>query len=125
PRYAALTWQRSLTAPRLSRRPHRADPARRPAAAGAAYRVRQLVSLDEPYVLDALDDQLGDAIARREPYRLAGIVVDHDHLDLPAVAGVDGAGRIDQPDAHARREAPTRVDKGRVAERAGHRDAGR
>src|SRR5437016_9238239 len=61
-----------------------------------ARRAGQLGDLDELRVLDPLDDQLGDAVAAAQPDRVARVQVDDDNLDLAAVAGVDGAWRVDQ-----------------------------
>jgi hypothetical protein len=61
--------------------------------AGGVVEVADLLDTDG---FDALDDELGDAVAARKMDGLGGVEVDEDDLDLSAVAGVDRAGRVDQ-----------------------------
>lgn len=88
-------------------------------------RVRQLIHLDEASPFDPLDHQLGEPVPPREPDPLPRVVVDHDDLDLTAVAGVDRAGRIHQRHPAPGCQSGTRVDEGRVPQRQRDRSAGR
>ena len=74
--------------------------------------------------LDPLDDQLGDPVAAPEHHGLARVEVDHAHLDLAAIAGVDRAGRVDQADPVPDRQPGARVDERGVAVRQRDGDAG-
>ena len=56
---------------------------------------------------------------------LARVEVDQQHLDLAAVARVDGAGRVDDRDPEPGRQPGARVHQGDVAVRQRDRDAGR
>ena len=53
------------------------------------------------------------------------VVVDEQHLDLAAVAGVDRAGRVDHPDAELVRQSRARVHERRVPGRQRDRHPGR
>src|SRR5205823_9473343 len=97
---------------------------RRAEAAGAAGAFGECVDLDDVYLLDALDHQLGDAVAAREGDWCRGIVVDEDDADLAAIACVDQAGRVDEAQPVAQREAGARQDEAGVAVGQRHRDAG-
>jgi hypothetical protein len=55
-------------------------------------------------VLDALHDQLRDAVAAAQVQLGARVVVDEAHADLAAVAGVDRSGRVHDGQAGPRRE---------------------
>src|SRR5438270_6119426 len=55
---------------------------------------------------DLLDDELGDTVADLDLERLRGVVVDQDHPDLVAVAGVDQTRGVQA--AHAVAERQTR-----------------
>lgn len=73
-------------------------------AAFAALGPGQLLDFDKVRLLDPLDDELRDAITARQPKRVSRVMVDQRHPDLPAVAGVDRAGRVDDRDAVLRGE---------------------
>ena len=68
----------------------------------------------EHHVLDALDEELGDPVARGDRERLVA-VVDEDDLDLAAVVAVDDAGQ--GVDAVADGQPAARPDESDVAER--------
>ena len=93
--------------------------------AGAALGRRQLVDLDELRASTRWNDELRDPVAAGEAQRRGRIVVDHDDLDLAAVAGVDGARRVDQPEAGPRGQTGPRVHERGVAVRERNRDPGR
>jgi hypothetical protein len=63
----------------------------------------------ERCALDALDDQLGDAVATGEDHRFVGIQVDHADLDLPPKAGVNRTGSVDETYPVAHGEAGPRM----------------
>ena len=63
----------------------------RTVAPGAPDRLGQDLHLDEPRPLEPLDDQLGDPVAAVRVTASTRVVVDQQHLDLAAVARVDGA----------------------------------
>lgn len=65
-------------------------------AARAAHALRQLLDLDDVGRHDALQDELRDAVALLD--RKVGVgVVKQQHLDLPAVVGVnDARARVDE-----------------------------
>src|ERR687890_2149504 len=92
---------RRLRSIRLRRRPNGMSvgpllvdarvPAGGPVAPGAPRALRQLLDRHEAGAHDRLHHQLGDAIAPAQRQRGRGVEVDQVDLDLPAVAGVDGA----------------------------------
>jgi hypothetical protein len=86
--------------------------------------IRQLVHNLEPRVFDALDHQLGDPVATLDADRFRRVVIDHDHLDLAAVTGVDRARCIDQSETCPDRQPGPRVNETRVSVRDGECDPG-
>ena len=80
--------------------------------------------LDLGSVLIPLHDQLRDAIAALEDDRSVQIVVDQTHLDLPAVAGVDGARGVDHRQSRFRGQARTWVYQADGPQRQSERDTG-
>ena len=93
--------------------------------ARAAGRTGEALHLDEPGLLHLLDDQLGDPVAAGQVDRLPRVEVDQQHLDLAAVAGVDGPGRVDDRHPEPGGEPGARVHQGDVPVRQRDRDAGR
>ena len=91
----------------------------------ATHRGGEDVDLDEPGALEPLDHQLGDPVAAAQLDRLDRVVVDQHHLDLAAVARVDGAGGVDDREAVARRQPGARVDQRDEAVGQRERDPGR
>src|SRR2546423_305754 len=75
---------------------------RRAEAAGAARGRRDHYDLDEPSLLDALHDELGEALAARDHEGLPP-QVGEQHLHLAAVVAVDGAGAVEHGDAVSQR----------------------
>ncbi len=56
------------------------------------------------HFLDALDDQLRDAVAAAYRVVVGGVGVHEHGLDLAAIRGVDQAGRVDDADAVLQRQ---------------------
>src|SRR4029077_18540000 len=81
----------------------RASPSGAAEAAGTPFAGRQLVDLDQVGMLDALDHELGDAIATRDRGGRA-IVIDEQHLDLASITAVDQSGRVERGEAVAEGE---------------------
>ena len=78
------------------------------------------LDLDEPRLLDPLDHQLGDPVARGAASTgVVRVEVDQQHLDLAAVAGVDGARARSRSTARAGRPAPSAGAPARRTRRAG------
>lgn len=71
-------------------------PPRTPEPAGATHALVELLDLDHGRRVDALDDELGDAVALL--HLVVGLaVVEQQHLDVAAVVGVDDArARVDE-----------------------------
>jgi hypothetical protein len=86
----------------------------RPEAAASTLARRKLVDLDEPNAGDGSDDELGDAHSGLDDEVVVRIGIEEHDADLPAVAGVDEAGRVHDPDAVARSEAGTRLHESGV-----------
>ena len=84
----------------------------------ASDRVGEFLDLDEPGPLEPLDDQLGDPVAAAQLDRLARVVVDQHHLDLAAVAGVDGARGVHDRQPVPGGQAGARVHQRDVPRRA-------
>lgn len=42
------------------------------------------------------DDKLGDPVAGLDPEHLGGIIVEQQHLDFPAVAGINQPGGVNK-----------------------------
>src|SRR4051812_34019266 len=93
-------------------------------AGAGTHRLRQFVDLDELRVLDALEHELGDAVAAAQNDRLGRIVGDDDHLDLAAIPGVDGARSVDETEPGTHGKARSRMHECRVTIWYGDRDAG-
>lgn len=72
------------------------EPTRRPVPADPPGRVGQPVNDTEPGAFHPLDNKLCHPVPTRQAQNLPGILVEHDHLDLTAVPGVDRAGCVDQ-----------------------------
>jgi hypothetical protein len=87
-------------------------------------RFRERVHLDELGSHDRLDDELGDPVTAAKLDRCCAIGVDDDHLDLTSIAGVDGAGSVDQGQPVAESQAGSRMDKSGIPRRERHRNAG-
>jgi len=75
-----------------------AEPAR------AALGPRKLVHRDEPYLGEALHDELGDAVPARDRDGL-GAVVDDEDADLPAIVRVDRPRGVQERAAARQRPA--------------------
>lgn len=67
---------------------------------------RDLDQLDQ---LDPLDQQLGDPVAAAHHDRRGRVEVDQRHLDLAAIAGVDGARTVDDRKPHSRSQSGPRM----------------
>src|SRR5690606_31209616 len=82
----------------------------------------QALDLGEVDAADLLDDQLGDAVPPPHGERLGPVGVEQVHEDLAPVAGVHGAGRVDDRDPVPGRETRPRVHETGVAvrQRDGH-----
>jgi hypothetical protein len=80
-----------------------------PEAASAPARRRELDDLEPAGAGDRRDDQLRDAVAPPDVEVLAA-EIDHQHLDLAAVVGVDRARAVRQRHAVAQGEAAARAD---------------
>ena len=89
----------------------------RPIPTNAARRARQLGDRHECGHTDRLDDQLSDSVTPGNAHRVAAVGVDQANLDLTAIAGVHGAGRIHDADAVPGGESGPRVHEARVAGR--------
>ncbi len=98
---------------------------RRPEAALAALRVRQLVDLDEAARLDPLDHQLGDPLTAHDLERHGRVGVDQQHLEFAPVAGVDQARRVEAGDTVSQGQAAAWLDEAGVALRNGDGGSGR
>src|SRR5699024_7280835 len=86
-------------------------PARRAVPPVAAVGVVEFGHLHHVPELDALDEELGDPVAPVDPDGLRGVEIDQVDLDLAAVAGVHGAGRVDDRQPGAGGEPGPRVDQ--------------
>jgi hypothetical protein len=62
-----------------------------------------------------LDDQLGDPVTASNAHGAPTVGVDQAHLDLAAIAGIDGARGVHDADAVLRCQSRSRVDERRVA----------
>jgi hypothetical protein len=82
--------------------------------------VRQRVDLDEVGPLDSLNHELSQPVATSELDRTDRIQVDHDHLDLASIPGVDRPRSVDQCHATPCREPGPGVDERGVTK--GQRD---
>ncbi len=80
-------------------------------------------NLDQLDQLDLLDQQLGDAVAAVHHDRRGWIEIDQRHLDLAAIARVDGARTVDDRKPHPRGQSRAGVDQADHAERDGDGDA--
>ena len=76
------------------------------------------------HVGDRLDDELCDSVAATNLVVVVRIVVDHDHLQLAAVRGVDDARGVDERNPVLERQPAARHDHAHVAARYGDRHAG-
>jgi hypothetical protein len=76
-------------------------------------------------MLDPLDDKLGDPVAAAQFDRMMAIVIDRYHLDLTAIARIDGAWSIDDTETGMSRKARARMYESGVPIRNRHRDPGR
>jgi hypothetical protein len=72
----------------------------------------------------AADDELGDAVPPGDLDRVGPVVVDQDHEDLAAVAGVDRTGRVEHRHTEPGGQAGARVDQTHVTVRNGQGDPG-
>lgn len=79
--------------------------------------------LDQLYQLDALHQQLGDAVAAMHHDGLDGVEVDQRNLDLAAIARVDGAGTVDDRKPDPRGQSRARMHQADHSKRNGDRDA--
>jgi hypothetical protein len=86
-----------------------------PPAARAPLGPGQAVADLDLHVLDALHDQLRDALASRDLDVVARVGVDEEDLELAAVAAVEQAGRVEARDAVAQRQPAPRLDEPGVA----------
>ena len=59
----------------------------------------------------ALDDHLGDAVARVEDGGMLRVEIDQRHFDLATISGIDGAGRVEHGDALLGGKAGARMDQ--------------
>ena len=75
--------------------------------------------------LDALHDELGDAVAAVDRVVVLGVGVQQDDLQLATVRGVDEAWGVDDGDAVAQGQAAAGEHEAGVPRRDGHRDARR
>src|SRR3989475_1888765 len=89
-------------------------------AAGAALARGELVRLDRLGALNALEDELGDALAAPERHRRLGVVVDEQHFQLTAVARIDQSGRVE--DRHAPLQGEPRAGQHEPGVPRGHGD---
>ena len=78
--------------------------------------------LDQLDQLDALHQQLRDAIAPSHHDRRVRVEVDQRDLDLPPIARIDGARTVDDRKPYARGQTRARMDQPHHAERNRHRD---
>ena len=90
-------------------------------AALAAVAAGKALHRDEAGSGHGQDDELGDPVAGGDRVRRRAVGVEQDDADLAAVAGVQGAGRVDDRDAVLGGEAAARDDEGRRSRRAGRR----
>ncbi len=86
-------------------------------AAVAAQAVVEFVDLDEFWQFHALNEQLGDPVAAADGDGGVQIVVDQTHLDLTAIAGVDGARSVDDRQTRPSSQTRPRVDQSDGADR--------
>ena len=63
----------------------------------------------------AHQDELGDAISRRQADGLAQVGVVRDHVDVAAIPGIDQPGAVQQREALAQRETGARHHEPRMA----------
>ena len=104
-------------------------PSRRTVAARATCGVGQpgLVergNLDEFRQLDALDQKLGNSVTAIDHDRFGGVEVDQRHLDLAAVAGINGTRTVDDRKPHARSQSRPGMDEADHSFRYRHRNPG-
>lgn len=78
--------------------------------------------LDQLHQFDSLHQQLGDAVAAVHHDRLGRIQVDQRHLDLAAIARVDGTRAVDDRKSHSRSQSRPGMHQADHAERDGDRD---
>ena len=90
---------------------------------GAALGLAQELDLDGRRELDADEHELGDAGAGGDLKCVLAVGVEEQHTDLAAVARVDEAGRIDDRDAVAGRQARAGQDQTGLSRRDLHGDA--
>lgn len=94
-------------------------------AIGTALAGRQFVDRFEVDAQHLLDDQLSDQVSAVQFDRCSVVGVEQADFDLPAVAGVYGARRIDDRQPAASSKSRARMHETRVAVRQCDRDAGR
>ena len=95
-----------------------------PVSVSAPVGDRKLGNLDEPSPLDALDDELSDAITSAQLERSHRVVVDGDDLDLASVSGIYGAWGVQQRQSRASCEPGPWMHEGCVSVGYGNGDAG-
>src|SRR5258706_14546811 len=81
----------------------------------------QIVHFDDLHHRHRYDEHLGDAHPALDDEFFAP-EVDQRHLDLAAVVGVDGSGRVDHGDAVPAGQAAAGADLRLVSVRAGHEE---
>ena len=93
-------------------------------AVGVGVEARERIDFVPHHFLNALQHQLGDAIATMHVVRLGGVGVEQHHLDLATVCTVDEARRVDHADAVFEGEATSGEDKSGMAVWDGNGNSG-
>src|SRR5690349_7055184 len=94
-----------------------AEPSGRPMSSVTPTGLVERLHVEKSHPLDALHDQLRDAVAAPDRERLPGVEVDQFDEDLASIALVDRPGGVDDRDAVAGREPGAGVDETGVAGR--------
>jgi hypothetical protein len=79
-----------------------------------AARARKFIDFDKGCSFYLLEYKLCDSITAFKGHALAGIVIDHDALQLASESGIDCARSVDHSHAMFNCEPGTRVDKGYI-----------